>query len=274
MSVLAVVAARNEAGYIETAIRVLIEEGVELVLIDHASIDGTRDLAASYLGAGLLRIIDLPWNGAFDLTEQLIAKQTVYAESRHDWLIHADADEWLRAKEDMSLRDFLRGIEPRYSVVNFMEFAFLPPFGVDLWRQDYRKAATHYYYFAPRPKRLMRAWRRGSVDDTVVGAGHAFLRLPLDQIYPQDQTLRHYLGLSWSHAITRRANRVYSDRDLAQGWHANRLDMRGVAEFRNGVLKVADPWDSRILDESSPSAYHFWELGFAEGLQGARTPRE
>jgi hypothetical protein len=40
VSVLAVVGARNEAGYVEVVLRTLIEEGVEVNLLDDASVDG------------------------------------------------------------------------------------------------------------------------------------------------------------------------------------------------------------------------------------------
>ena len=49
MSVLAVMAARNEAGYIQTTLRALMAEGVEVVLLDHGSIDGTRECAEAFL---------------------------------------------------------------------------------------------------------------------------------------------------------------------------------------------------------------------------------
>jgi Glycosyl transferase family 2 len=267
-----VMAARNEAGYIETTLRALIAEGMEVALLDHGSIDGTRERAEAFLGRGLISISDLPWHGTFDLTEQLTAKAAVYRQARHDWLMHVDADEWPRSTQDAPLAEFLEHeVTAHHAVVNFREFVFVPPTGADLFAQDFRRLATRYYCFEPRPRRLMRAWRRGAVPDTVLGAGHDFPGLDPSLVYPEDQTLRHYIGLSWSHAISRRANRVYAPGDLAQGWHANRLDMRTAPDLGASVFRTADPWDTRSLDASAPSRHHFWEPGFSGGSRMAAT---
>jgi hypothetical protein len=256
-------AVRNEAGSIETSLRGLFAEGMEVVLIDHGSIDGTRELAEAFLGNGLTAIVDLRWRGVFDLTEQLEAKAAVFGRSKHDWHFHIDAEEWPRSNEDVTLAEFLdRAVDRRFAVVNFREFIFVPPVGVDMWAQDFRRIAMRYYYFAPRPHRLMRAWRRGAVRDTTRGAGHDFPGLPPELIYPDDQTMRHYIGLSWSQAISRRADRVYAPRDLKRGWHGNRLDMRTAPNPDADVFRVADPWDARQLDPSAPTRLHFWEAGF------------
>lgn len=264
MSVLAVMAARNEAGYIEVALRTLIDEGVEVVLIDNGSVDGTREVAERFLGGGLLAIEDLPWRGVHSLAERMRAKASVFEASRHDWRLHVDADEWLRANDDVTFAEFLtRGVHPRHMIVNFREFVFLPPLGVDMWAQDFRRLATSYYFFAPRPLRLMRAWRRQWPGDLVAGAGHRFNDAPPELIHPADQTLRHYIGLSWSHAIGKRANRSFSEEELARGWHGNRRDLRHAQPVTASPhLRRADPWDARTLDASAPSQDHFWEAGF------------
>ena len=56
-------------------------------------------------------------------------------------------------------------------------------------------------------------------------------------------------------------DRVFSRRDLAKGWHGNRLDL---TEERlrlpdPGALRELATWDSRELDRSVPHANHYWE---------------
>jgi glycosyltransferase involved in cell wall biosynthesis len=270
LSALGVIAARNEAGYIRTTLQTLIDvEGIEVVLIDHASVDGTREIAEGFLGRGLLEIVDIAWHGAYDLAEQLRAKQSVFERSAHDWVIHLDADEWPRATSEVTLARMLEAVSPEHQVVNFVEFVFVPPVGVDMWGQDYRQLATTYYAFAPSPLRLMRAWRRSSGLSNVAGAGH---QLDVEQaaIFPEPQVLRHYIGLSWSHAIGKRANLSRSEAHLARGWSANRRDMREARPVTSGRLfREAAPWDTRSLDASVPSRHHFWEPGFAAANEPA-----
>jgi hypothetical protein len=255
---------RNEAGYIETTLRSLISDGVEVILIDHGSIDGTRELAEQFLGGGLLRILDVPWRGVYDLTRLLAQQREVYRTSRHDWHLRIDADEWPRATVNATLAEFLEyQVAERHWVVNFDEFVFLPPLGVDMWGMDYRRLATDYYHFEPQPMRLMRAWRRGTVDDFVSGAGHRFVGLACERVHPQNQVLRHYIGLSWSHAIDKRASRRYGESDLSKGWHCNRLRMDSAWPVTDSpILRRAEPWHVRCLDRSVPSRSHFWEQEF------------
>jgi glycosyltransferase involved in cell wall biosynthesis len=258
--------ARNEAGYIDVALQSLISEGIEVVLLDNGSVDGTRERAERFLGNGLLRIADVPWRGYVDFVELLRAIEEVLQSSFHDWHIRVDADEWLRATKNVTLVDFLeREVARQHWVVNFREFVFVPPVGVDMWGEDYRVLATQYYVFEPTRRRLMRAWRRGSVTGIIESAGHQFQNLPAEAVYPEDQTLRHYIGLSWSHAIGKRADRTYAAGDLARGWHANRLDLRFARPIESSpYLKSAEPWDARVLDDSTPTRFHFWQPGFHE----------
>ncbi len=262
-------AARNEAGYIEATLRSLIEEGLDVVLIDHGSVDGTRELAEPFLGGGLLQIRDVAWRGIFDLAEILSEKQAVYGHDTHDWQMHLDADEWPRANQELTMAQFLDSeVDSRCAVVNFREFIFLPPSGVDMWGREYRRLATRYYLFEPRRRRRMRAWRRNSVGSNVALAGDGFKDLSPDLVHPDDLTLRHYIGLSWSHAIAKRANRSYPPANLARGWHGNRLDLRAARPvMESPYVKDADPWDTRTLDASSPTRFHFWQRAFHEPIE-------
>jgi hypothetical protein len=234
-----------------------------VVVIDHASIDGTREIAASCLGAGVLEIVDVPWDGSFDLAALLGAKERIFERYRHDWQLHVDADEWVHANTNRSLAEFLETVEPRFLAVDFDSFPFLPPAGRDLLGLDHRRYSTDYYFFAPPALRWRRAWRRGSGGSLAKGAGHDLPDVPDEQVHPERQMVRNYLGLSWSHAIGKRANRNYAPAALARGWHGNRLDMRTPQPGAfSPFLRVADPWDCRALDRSAPSPFQFWQAGF------------
>ncbi len=266
MSVLAVMASRNEAGYIEHALQRVIDEGMEVVLLDNGSVDGTREIAERYLGAGLLRIEDQPFTGTFELEEQMRRKDAIIAGAPHDWIVHVSPDEWLHSTSDATLPEFLeREVAPRTQVVDFVEYVFLPPVGVDMFGEDIRIIATSYYCFAPAPLRLMRAWRRGTPVSLVQSAGHRFQELDPEAVHAEPQVLRHYIGLSWSHAIEKRAARVYNAADLARGWHGNRLELRAARPVTgHPALRNAEPWSVRELDDSAPMRHHFWQPGFWE----------
>jgi glycosyltransferase involved in cell wall biosynthesis len=276
MSVLAVMATRNEAGYIDQSLRWFIDDGIEVILIDNGSIDGTREIAERYLGEGLLRIEDEPWTGVYALERILRRKDEIVASVQHDWILHVDADEWLRCRVDATLPEFLeRIVSPRSLVVDFIEYVFLPPVGIDMHGEDVRSMATTYYCFMPSTHRLMRAWRRGTMGSLADGAGHRFAGAREDVIHPESQVLRHYIGLSWSHAILKRAGRVYPEHELDRGWHGNRLSMRAARVVReHPALRIASPWCTRDLDPTMPTRHHFWEPGFWDATVAQATRPE
>lgn len=53
-TVLAIVAAHNEADVIRPCVEALIADGVDVYLLDHASDDGTADAVADLVGRGLV----------------------------------------------------------------------------------------------------------------------------------------------------------------------------------------------------------------------------
>ena len=59
-SVVALVAAYNEADILPAVIRALVAEGVGVYLLDHGSTDDTRQVLEPFLGQGLLAIEPFP----------------------------------------------------------------------------------------------------------------------------------------------------------------------------------------------------------------------
>jgi glycosyltransferase involved in cell wall biosynthesis len=82
---------RNEVIHIRRCIEHLVDSGLEVYLIGNESTDGTREIASEFLGRGLIGIENLPWAMEFSLSDQLRAKQRVFAALDHDWIVHADA---------------------------------------------------------------------------------------------------------------------------------------------------------------------------------------
>jgi glycosyltransferase involved in cell wall biosynthesis len=262
ISALAVLCVRNEAVHIRRCLDDLIASGLEVRLIDNGSSDSTREIAQSYLGSGLLGIDDLPWEGAFSLTDQLAAKRRIIAQSRHDWILHCDADEWLISPTDgQPLIEGLAAADAAgFTYVNFHEAVFVPLPGEDFEREDYAKHMTTYYFFQPYYPRLNRAWRRDAGLENGSTGGHM---LSGDQLtrYPTDFILRHYIVLSQDHARRKYLGRRFSDEDRSKGWHGSRvtttednLTLRPLPQLR----RLSDP-ASRNFDLSHPVARHFWE---------------
>lgn len=261
-SLLAIVCVRNEAVHIERCLTDLIASGCEVVLIDNDSTDETRALAAPFLGHGLLRMERLPWQGTFSLSDQIRVKARIVEAARHDWILHADADEWLVSPvegETLALAVGKAQAEG-YNVINFHECVFVPTAGEDYYRSDYAAHMRDYHFFQPRYPRLNRAWQRSACLEYRASGGHILSGARLRR-YPRDLILRHYIALSERHARAKYLCRRFSDEDLQRKWHANRVIITEAnLKLRShpGVRRLADPL-VHDFDLSQPLREHFWQ---------------
>jgi glycosyltransferase involved in cell wall biosynthesis len=243
-------------------LRDLVNAGVEVVLIDHNSNDGTRELAEQFLGHGLLYIRDLDWEGSFSLTKQLAAKQDVLSRSNHDWIIHCDADEWLVTGERS--QSLLEGLEAAHvsgaNIVNFREIVFIPNLEKDHNLDEYPQEMLDYYLFEPFYPRLNRAWRRDARLNNLDSGGHLLCgngRI----LYSKDFILRHYIAISTSQFQHKYRDRFFSQEDISKGWHTNRINIP-VDKFslkQIPQIKRLSHFDSCEFDLSEPLSRHFWE---------------
>lgn len=261
MRVVAIICARNEEIHIRSALTDVINEGLDVVLIDHDSVDRTVATAREFIGRGLLGIERLPWTGRFSLVEQLEAKRRLADAVDHDWVVHVDADEWLSAPDSgQTLRDGLTAAHAAgYNCVNFNEFVFLPRPGEDLFREDYRRRVTRYYFFQPSYPRLMRAWKNRVGLENGMHGGHV-LSGPV-RLFPRDFPLRHYISLSEPHAEQKYLNRRFDDAEIAHGWHRNRVSAtKETLRFPDDDrMRILPHWSSKQYDVSEPLSEHFWD---------------
>jgi glycosyltransferase involved in cell wall biosynthesis len=268
MKAAALLCCRNEEVHIGPALDTLIREGLDVVLIDHGSTDNTVPIARGYLGRGLLGIEGLPWEGVFSLATQLEAKRAVIDQLDHEWVVSADADEWVTSPDPGAT--LLEGLERADAAgancVNFNEFVFVPAPGEDFEAPDYRMRMTRYYFFSPSrgrfrraPKtRLPRAWKPGARLHT--GADGHRMTGPA-RFYPRSFILRHYICLSESHARRKYVNRPFDDDEVARGWHLNRVGLTDASLRLREDRRIRElpHWSSKALEVSAPARRHYWQ---------------
>lgn len=261
MRAVAIICARNEEVHIRYSLEDLIGEGLDVVLIDHESVDRTAAIAGEFLGRGLLSIERLEWKGYFSLREQLNAKAHIVDKLDHDWIVHADADEWLTAPDaGQTLLEGLAMVDAAgYNCVNFSEFVFLPRMGEDFTGTNYRRRMTRYYFYRHHYPFLLRAWSRRSGLDNRQNAGHVFSNDA--QWFPRDFQLRHYIALSEQQIEQKYLARKYADDELARGWHCDRVratkeNLRFPDDDR---LQIFPDWHLKDFDTGRPHDKHYWE---------------
>lgn len=262
LSALAIVAIRNEAVHLRRLLDQLVSDGLEVAVIDNGSTDGSREIAAQFLGDGVVELTDQPWTGAFSLSDQLRIKAAVIQASRHDWIVHVDADEWLQSPTPgQRLIDGLAEADAAgANCVNFEEFDFVPMPGEDFESGDYIAGMRNYYFFQPHYPRLMRAWKRDAELNNLENGGHMLHGADVRK-FDTDFILRHYLALSETHAAQKYVGRCFSEEDRQRGWHGNRIGLtpQQMSIRPSAAIKTLPSPASRVFDRSLPQKLHFWD---------------
>lgn len=222
MKLTAIIAARNEALYIGRCCEHLASQGVSFVVIDNESTDGTKQIAESFRGRGLVDLVTHPYPGFYDWTGLLGRKEQFARDLDSDWFLHLDADEIPEApRRGERLLDALQAVDASgANAVNFDEFVFVPAtFEERHEGGDYVATMHRYFYYEPRRINLLRAWRKAADVDLARWGGHA-ARFEGRVIAAESFVLRHYIALSMEHLAHKyRHQRAYSADEVARGWH-------------------------------------------------------
>lgn len=224
-SVVAIIAAYNEEDIIGQVIADLIEQGVRVYLLDHASTDGTVAQAERYVGRGLLRIERLPEDpNIFALAGIVRRKEVLARELEADWFINADADEFRESpwahrtlSEAIQLVDRLG-----HNAIDFELLNFWPTHDDFRPGDDVRASFRFYEPGQPWDKVQIRCWKKidGPVDLVSTG-GHEPL-FPGRKVFPIRFLLRHYPIRSQAHGerkVFRERRPRFSPAERDQGWH-------------------------------------------------------
>jgi glycosyltransferase involved in cell wall biosynthesis len=260
ISIGSVICSRNDAVYLRNLIPYLAEEQIDVILIDNNSNDGTKDEFTAKNYPNIIERRDLAFDGRFDLSRQLAAKAIAFDELCSEWVIHQDADEVLHAPGNWGgLRESIQEAHAQgFTILNFNELVMLP---FDPKIDDYMSNNRRFYFFEPRPLRLMRAWRRSANLTNVATGGHI---LTGENVYvsPKRMILKHFMVRSQSHAIQKYIGRAFADGDLAKGWHQNRVnlttEMLKIPESSEFLHTLETPQASPAKLPRSAKA-HFWE---------------
>jgi len=256
-SVVAIIAAHNEADIIGQVVGDLIAQGVQVYLLDHASTDGTADAVAPYLGRGLLRVErypggDAPEDAAGFVWEKLLRRKEALARDLPAaWFIHHDADELRESPwRGQTLLEAIRRVDGLgYNAIDFELLNFWPV--DDRFRpgDDVRAVFRLYEPGQPWDRVQVRCWKKtdGPLDLASSGGHEAIF--PDRRIFPIRFILRHYPIRSQAQGRRkiqheRRARIVQAERD--RGWHIQYDAMRDGESLLRDPATLA-PYDADAI---------------------------
>ena len=258
LKITAIVAIRNGAFYFPLLCQHARQNGFSLAVIDNDSEDNLQELIKQ--NNDVIESSEmLSYEGRFDLTKQLEAKENLILSLDADWIIHLDVDELLFSDtRNETLLDALSRVhEAGFNAINFDEFVFLPMQLFKRYNSSNYNAMDWYYFFEPKPNRLIRAFHNTLKTEITSGGHNVEGNLKL---YPKSMIMRHYMFENRKHAQTKYMLRLYSDQDLNNKFHRNRrlLQNKKLCLPAKKHLFHA-PKDEWSLDKSLPKTKHFWE---------------
>lgn len=263
LKVVAILAVRNEIDYLKICLSYLASNNIKIVIIDNDSEDGTEEFCMSFSKKHLITYEKYPYKGFYDWKGLLERKTILREEIEADWVIHHDADELMFSdKSGESLIEAIKRVDKLgYDSINLNEFVFVPENNsCDYRKENYHKEMLNYYYFAPAPNRLIRIFKNSLPYDNVSSGGHG---LPIEKLklYPNNFSLRHYICLNQEHAKIKYLNRKYSEEEIKNGWHRNRIIIK---EENLDFDKVSQELSSLSNYKTKPNTIvkkfkHFWE---------------
>ena len=269
LNITAVITVRNEAKYLPVTLKSLADCSIGIVILDHESTDNTGEILQSFRG-NIVKKVRVPYKGYFSLTDQINEKSEIIATLDTDWVIHQDADEILESPQPgESLRDGIERIASEgCNAINFNEFVFIPTRSNTSYEGlDFYQSMLYYYFFEPKPFRLMRAWKKS--DDINIAEGGHQLTSGKTLVFPaKNFNLRHYIVLSLEHANKKYHQRRFSPEDVAKGWHHKRMQVPAEIKLpaETSLNKLAFPGSKEFI-LSDPWKNHFWDLPESQLIQ-------
>src|SRR5260221_6017207 len=206
LSVVAIIAAYNEADIIGHVVSDLINQGVQVYFLDDGSTDRTVAAVEPYVGRGVLAIerftaptIDGGPHG-FEWERILLRKAQLARELDADWFIHHDADEFRESPwSGVSLTDAIRRVDALgFNAIDFAGLDFFPVSDGLRDGNDVRETLTSYAEPAPYDRLQIRCWQKTQGLDLASSGGHE-ARFPGRHVFPLRFLLRHYPIRGQSH---------------------------------------------------------------------------
>jgi glycosyltransferase involved in cell wall biosynthesis len=256
-SVVAIIAAFNEADIIGQVVRELIDQGIGVYFMDDCSTDGTLAAVEQYRGRGVVgveRLSDTAGAAAsFNWERILLRKAELAQELDATWFIHHDADEfrespWLH----IDLREGIRQVDQLgYNAIDFKVLSF-PPIHDRFRPGDDVQEMLQFYEPGPSWDRVqIKCWRKGAHAVDLLSTGGHEAQFPGRRVCPVRFLVRHYPIRSQSHGehkvfVDRRPRFAASERQ--RGWHVQYDGFRPGDSFIKEIATLTkyDPLKVRV----------------------------
>jgi len=225
----------NESDIIESVIGYLVSQGVELVILDNGSTDGSYELCSKFVGKGVLSVARLVTER---LELDLLIEKLYEMALQHspDWILLNAADEFIESPyPGLTLKNAIEYEDGKsYNMIQFNNFEFWPTeVDQNSHESDVRKRIKYYTF---NDDLQFRAWKN-LPGITVTGTAGHYPTFPGDvtiRVSRSKYILRHYRIRSYQHGLKKvfseRLPRYRSD-ELEKGMHVHYNNFRPEMRF-------------------------------------------
>ncbi len=218
------IAAYNEADVIDQVLTHHIRQGLQLVMIDNGSTDGTYDIARPFVGQGVVELKRMDTD-YYDWRLLLSKLSEMAARLKPDWAVLIGADEFLEDPNAATGETLVEGIQNEartgYDVIQFDSFEFWPTPKDDSRECDVRRRMKYYTWSNSFNFRAYRCIAGATITES---GGHYPTPLPgiTLRISPRKFVLRHYKFRSYQHGVRKVfRERLPRLRNQPQGWNVH-----------------------------------------------------
>ena len=236
-TVVAIIAAHNEADVIEHVVRDLIAQGVDVYYIDDDSTDGTREIVERYAGHGVIGIERFDGTpGCFEWERILRRKEALEHSLEADWFIHHDADEFRESPwQGVPLKEAIAQVDAvGCNAIDFQLVDFRPDHDRFVPGADVRDAFQFYTPTAHYNRPQIRTWKKSAMRVDLTSSGGHDARFQNRVVFPIRFVLRHYPIRGQTHGVRKifeQRRPRYSDTERQNEWHVQYDEIRPDASF-------------------------------------------
>lgn len=192
MKIVCMIPTYNNVDFIEEVIEHILSQGLDLVLLDDGSTDGTFEVCQKYSKYNNVELLQIK-NREWEHTEIFRILYDMALLKSPDWVIRSDADELLESGiNGVTLNDVIKKVDDEgFNIIQFDWFEF---FLTDNDNNKSTKVKDRMKYYSWQYDFLYRAWKVYPGIMPELGWGHipVFPKYLKYKIYPQKFVARHY----------------------------------------------------------------------------------
>ena len=265
MRILGLMTVYNESDIVGQVVAHLVSQGIELVIIDNGSTDGSYEICSEFLGKGVLAIEVFPTE-RFELQVILQRLHQMALAYQPDWGLLSGADEFLESPyRGLTLREAIQvEAEKGYNIIQFNNFEFYPTEKDEhSSEKDVRKRLRHYTWHDDYQYRCWKVYPGMTIHEAA-GDIPKFPAGTENRVSPNKFVMRHYKIRSYEHGLRKVfAERLqrYSPELLKKGWHVHYRRFRTEREYfviESSKLTRYDEDGSWNLTRTFDSSFGAW----------------